>query len=292
MNVQADAEDGSTAACTAVRAGLLGRGIEESRTPPMHEAEGARLGLTYRYDTFDFDSLGLDDSDLADVLRKAQADGYAGVNVTHPFKESVIPLLDRLSPEALAIGAVNTVVFRDGAAVGYNTDSWGFAESFRSSLRNPRLGEIVLVGAGGAGKAVAVALINLGARRLSVLDSDRSKATQLTESLARGSARHFEVVTELGTALARAEGLVNATPVGMAKYPGMPVERASLRPDMWVADVVYLPAATELLRAAEAAGCQTLSGTGMAIFQAVKAFELITGAVPDPDEMRRHFRAA
>lgn len=292
MTGQADAEDGSTAAVshTGLRTGLLGRGILKSRTPPMHEAEGARLGLSYRYELFDFDALGLADSDLADVVGKTRHQGYAGLNITHPFKERVIPILDSLSPAAAAIGAVNTVVFRGGAAVGHNTDCWGFAESFRRGLQDPQLGEVVLIGAGGAGRAVAKALLDLGVRRLAIADSDRSKATRLIDSLRAHGSRVAEA-RELQPALARADGLVNATPVGMAKYPGMPVEPAWLRPALWVADVVYVPAETELLKAAAAAGCQTLPGAGMAIFQAVKAFELITGVAPDPEQMACHFQA-
>jgi shikimate dehydrogenase len=293
MNVPTEAEDGSTAAAVSqpvLRAGLLGRGIQESRTPRMHEAEGARLGLSYSYDLFDFDSLGLDDSDLADVVGRARRDGYAGLNVTHPFKERVIAILDGLSPDAAAIGAVNTVVFRDGVAVGHNTDCWGFAESVRRGLQDPELGAVVLIGAGGAGKAVAKALLDLGVQRLAITDSDRSKATRLIDSLRARGSRVAEAMP-LEPALARADGLVNATPVGMAKYPGLPVERTWLRPDLWVADVIYFPAETELLRAARAAGCQTLPGAGMAIYQAVKAFELITGMAPDPEQMARHFQA-
>lgn len=293
MNVQAESEDGSTTASphAALRAGLLGRGILESRTPHMHEAEGVRLGLSYRYDLFDFDSLGLDDSDLAEVVGRLRREGYAGLNVTYPFKERVIPLLDSLSPDAAAIGAVNTVVFRDGAAVGHNTDCWGFAESFRRGFDRPALGEVVLIGAGGAGKAVAKALADLGVRRLTIFDSDGAKAARLAASL-RVQGRSAVDITDLVPALAHADGLVNATPVGMAKHPGMPVEQAWLRADMWLVDVIYFPLETELLRAAQTMGCQAMSGSGMAVFQAAKAFELITGVAPDPDQMARHFQAA
>ncbi len=294
MNVQAEAEEDSTVAVlhSSFRVGLLGRAIQESRSPRMHEAEGARLGLSYTYDLFDFDSLGFADSDLADVVAKAQREGYAGLNITHPFKERVIPLLDSLSRDATAIGAVNTVVFREGTAVGHNTDCWGFAESFRQGLKTPRLGEVILVGAGGAGMAVGKALLDLGVHRLAVIDNDRSRATRLAENLhASGRTRCIADAAELQRALAHADGLVNATPVGMAKYPGMPVKRGWLRPALWVADIIYFPAETGLLKAARATGCQTLPGAGMAIFQAVKAFELITGVAPDPDHMARHFRA-
>lgn len=294
MNAQAEPSESSTgnALAPALRAGLVGRGIQDSRSPRMHKAEGARLGLSYDYQLFDFDHLDLADSDLPNLVAQVRADGYSGLNITHPFKERVIASLDSLSADAAAIGAVNTIVFGKEGAVGHNTDCWGFAESFRRGLSEPRLGGVVLIGAGGAGMAVAKALLNLGARRLTIFDADHAKSKRLVDSLrTRFGAERVESTADLGAALVGADGLVNATPVGMAKYPGMPLQSGWLRSDLWVADIVYFPADTELLRAARSAGCQTLPGAGMAIFQAVKAFELITGSAPDPEQMFRHFRA-
>ena len=153
-----------------------------------------------------------------------------------------------------------------------------------------KLDRVVLVGAGGGGMAVAHALVGLGASTIAILDLSPAKAAALAENLNRtfGAGRAF-AVDDLRHALADADGLVNATPVGMEKYPGTPVPTSLLHDRLWVADIVYFPAETELLRKAGEAGCRTLGGAGMAIFQAVKAFELITGAMPDADEMARHF---
>lgn len=277
----------------AMQAGLVGRGIQGSRSPRMHNGEGARLGLDYDYRLFDFDQLGLPDSELATVIAQARVEGYRGLNITHPFKECVVSFLDDFSPDAAAIGSVNTVVFQDGMSIGHNTDCWGFAESFVRGLSHPRLENVLLIGAGGAGMAVARALLGLGAGRLAIYDLDRAKAARLMESLCgRFGSERVGGSSDLEQDLAGADGLVNATPLGMAKYPGMPVNPRWLRPDLWVADIVYFPTETELLRAAAACGCRTLPGAGMAIFQAAKAFELITGVVPDPKQMARHFQAA
>jgi len=275
-----------------VRAALIGRGIQKSRTPQMHETEGARLGLRYAYALLDFDQLGLADDALPDVVRAAAQHGFAGLNVTHPFKQVVIPCLDDLSTDAEAIGAVNTIVLRDGRAVGHNTDCWGFAESFRRQMQGARLESVLLIGAGGAGMAVGRALVELGASRVAVFDVNGRKASALVHSLCSQFGRACAVMAnDLPGAMQTVDGLVNATPVGMAKYSGMPVPEGALRPDLWVADIVYFPAETELLRAAAARGSRILPGRGMAIFQAVKAFELITGLAPDPAEMARHFGA-
>jgi len=258
----------------------------------MHVAEGRRLGLDYAYDLLDFDRLELADDALPRVLRAAAAAGCAGLNVTHPFKQSVLPWLDGVAPEAEAIGAVNTVVFRDGRATGHNTDCFGFAESFRREMAGAALDRVLLLGAGGAGAAVGQALLGLGAAGIDVYDVDGDRAAALARRLGTqpGGAR-AGAVDDLASAARLADGLVNATPVGMAKYPGTPLPPACLRPDLWVADVIYFPAATALIAAARAAGCRTLPGRGMAIHQAVRAFEFFTGRPPDPEAMAAHFDA-
>jgi shikimate dehydrogenase len=273
-----------------LRAALVGCGIHASRTPGMHEAEGARLGLDYAYVLLDLDALDLPESALGDVLEAARRHGFAGLNVTHPFKQSIVPHLDELSEEAAAIGAINTVVFRTGRATGHNTDCWGFAESFRAAMQGADLDRVLLLGAGGAGRAVAHALLQLGAREILVYDIDRSRSAELCASIGSGhGSSRFIDVDDVADAAQEASGIVNTTPVGMTKYPGMPLPATALRPRLWVADIVYFPAETELLRAAAAAGCRTMSGRGMAVFQAVRAFDLIAGVRPDPQAMSRHF---
>lgn len=259
----------------------------------MHQAEGAHLGLNYTYQLIDFDPLQLDDSDLPMILREAQERGFAGVNITHPFKESVIDCLDALSPDATDIGAVNTVVFKGGERFGYNTDCWGFAESFRRSMHGAPINQVLQLGAGGAGRAVARALLELGAKHVDIFDIDASRASALASKLADGfGAGRAAAIESVEGPIQTADGLVNATPIGMTKYPGMPVEAERLRPDMWVADIVYFPAETRLLAAAQKCGARTLSGVGMAVFQAARAFELFTELKPDADRMARELESA
>ena len=273
-----------------VRAGLIGRGIQQSRTPRMHEREAERLGFSYRYSLFDMDLLGLKDDDFPSLMLKLKEDGYSGLNITHPFKQQVIACLDDLSPNGQSIGAVNTVVFRDGLAIGHNTDCWGFAESFSRGLPVARLDSVVLLGAGGAGMAVAKALLDLGAKVVTVCDVDLDRAERLAARLSNTAPLgQVSAALDPASAIASADGVVNATPVGMAKYPGIPIDPSLLRCEMWVADIIYFPEETQLLETARQAECQVLSGAGMAIFQAVRAFELITGMVPDSSAMTHHF---
>lgn len=274
-----------------VLVGLVGRGIQASRTPAMHEREASRLGLSCAYVLIDFDALGLEDSDLGAALQAAARSGFNGVNVTYPFKQSAMSLLDTVSPEADAIGAVNTIVFGQ-SIVGHNTDYWGFAESFRTQMDGVGLERVCIFGAGGAGSAVGAVLIGLGARQLTLVDPQMARAGALAARLARNGPAEVSVAMDAQVAVAEAEGVVNTTPVGMAKHPGMPFDPRWLRPAQWVADVVYFPPETELLRQARAIGCRTLPGIGMAIGQAVRAFEHFTGRTADMVAMASHFEAA
>ncbi|HKG83177.1 MAG TPA: shikimate dehydrogenase [Beijerinckiaceae bacterium] len=278
------------AAGRSVLAGLIGSGIQASRSPSLHEREGAEQGLRYIYKIIDIAALGLSPDVLPELLTAARRFGFAGLNITHPCKQTVIPLLDALSPDARALGAVNTVVFENGQAIGHNTDWSGFAESFRRELADVARGRVVQFGAGGAGAAVAHALLTLGVDRLTIIDTDAARAEELAAALGdRFGAGRAVAGADVADAVGGADGIVNTTPLGMAKYPGMPLAASLLHPRLWVADIVYFPLETELLRAARARGCRTMSGGGMAVFQAVGAFRLFAGVEPDAERMLRHF---
>lgn len=274
------------------RIGLIGRGIQQSRSPFMHEREGQRLGLRYSYSLIDFDQLGLPDGALGDVVEAARQLGFAGLNVTHPYKQAVIECLGSLSPDAQSIGAVNTIVFGDAAGVGHNTDGWGFAESFRAEMADLAPGEVTQFGAGGAGAAVAHALMDLGAQEITIVDPVVARAEELASRMVARHGMRVRATGDVAKAVAGARGIVNTTPVGMAKYPGIPFPADLLSANQWVAEIIYFPPETELLRLARALGCRTLAGTGMAVYQAVRAFELFTGIKPDRAAMIQHFEAA
>ena len=274
----------------AVLAGLIGAGIQASRTPAMHEHEGDAQGIRYLYRLIDLDALKLDVTALPQLLDAAQHTGFTGLNITFPCKQAVIPLLDELSPEARGIGAVNTVVFADGKRIGHNTDCLGFAEGFRRGLGDVPRQRVVQMGAGGAGAAVAHALLSEGVQQLSIFDVDEQRAQDLAANLNRNFAGdRARAGSDLARTMEAADGLVNTTPMGMQKMPGMPVPKALLRAGLWVAEIVYFPLETELLREARALGCRTLDGGTMAVFQAVKAFELFSGVQADAQRMQDHF---
>ncbi len=272
--------------------GLIGEGIQGSRSPALHEREARHLGLALHYQLIDLARAGRGASALPRLLDAAQTIGFAGVNITHPCKQAVLPLLDRLSADAQAIGAVNTVVFQDGERVGHNTDWSGFATPFRRALGDVALDHVTLLGAGGAGAAVAHAILTLGARQLSIADPDAARADALAASLrARFGGRLVQNARDAREAIVASDGVINATPIGMTGHPGTPVDPTWLDGRQWVAEIVYFPLDTEWLRAAKQRGCRTLDGGGMAVWQAVGAFELFTGSVPDAQRMEQHFRS-
>lgn len=271
--------------------GLLGRGIQHSRSPMMHEREAARLGIACSYVLIDFDALGFADSDLGAVLHTVNHLGFKGVNVTYPFKQAIMPLLDRISGEAKAIGAVNTVVFGKEIS-GHNTDYWGFAESFRTQMPGAALDRVCVFGAGGAGSAVGAALFGLGAHKISFVDDDKFRAEMLAARLSEMGSARAVAAEDVQLAVRDADGIVNTTPVGMTGHPGTPFPVAWLGSHQWVADVIYFPQETELLRYSRQAGCRTLPGMGMAIGQAARAFEYFTGRPADVEAMARHFEGA
>ncbi|MFD5759824.1 shikimate dehydrogenase [Streptomyces sp. NPDC127044] len=268
--------------------GLIGSGIGPSLSPALHEREADRQGLRYVYRLLDIDALGVGPEAVGDLVRAARDLGFDGLNITHPCKQLVIDHLDELAPQAAALGAVNTVVFEGGRAIGHNTDVTGFAASFARGLPDVPLERVVQLGAGGAGAAVAHAVLTLGAGHVTVVDAMPDRAADLAAGLNRhfGAGRAAAATPDaLGGLLARADGVVHATPTGMAAHPGLPFPAELLHPGLWVAEVVYRPLETELLRTARAVGCATLDGGGMAVFQAVDAFRLFTGREPDAVRM-------
>jgi len=270
--------------------GLIGTGIQASRTPSMHEHEGEAQGLRYVYKLIDMEVLGIGIDALPDLLTAAERMGFNGLNITHPCKQAVIPLLHDLSPDARALGAVNTVVLKDGKRTGHNTDWVGFAENFKRGMADVPRDRVVQLGAGGAGSAVAHAAMHLGVNHLTIIDVDPSRAQTVADGLnARFGTGRATAGTDVAAALAQAQGLINTTPIGMDAHPGLPLPASLLRPDLWVAEVIYFPLETALLRAASALGCRTLDGGGMAVFQAVEAFRLFTEIQPDAARMRAHF---
>jgi shikimate dehydrogenase len=271
--------------------GLIGAGIGESLSPALHMREASCLGLEYEYRLLDLDELGREPEEVGSLVDEARRLGFSGLNVTHPCKQLVVPELDDLSAEAESLGAVNTIVFDGARAIGHNTDTAGFQEAFVRGVPGVATGDVVQLGAGGAGAAVAHAILGLGAARLTLLDVERDRAAGLAQTLeatfgaGRATAGDLH---DLRSLLTRADGLIHATPTGMTGHPGTAVPRDLLNARLWVAEVVYFPITTRLLEDARAKGCRTLNGAPMVALQAAGSMELFTGLRPDRERMLRH----
>src|SRR5882724_735611 len=267
--------------------GLIGAPIAQSASPAMHERAADALGVRCHYQLIEV--AGADAAGLRALLDGVRRLGFAGVNVTFPYKEAVIPLLDDLSPAAREIGAVNTVVVRDNRLVGYNTDATGVERAVSGLVKTSNHGAVALIGAGGVGKAIAHALAVLGVAELAVFDSDRAKAEQIATQL-RGR-QQIRIAESIEDAVQRATGLVNGTPIGMLPDRGTPVPEALLHQGLWVADAVYSPLWTPLLTAAKARGAKIMTGRDLAVHQGADAFQLFTGFTPPIVEMGNAFDA-
>jgi shikimate dehydrogenase len=269
------------------RVGLLGHGIGPSLTPPMHEREAARLGLDYTYDIVDL--IDQPDVDLGRELDRLEAAGYAAVNVTHPFKQDVLRHVDETSDAVARIGAANLVLLRPGRRVAHNTDYSGFRAGLEDFLGDRPRGTVLQVGAGGAGLATACTLADLGFERVVVHDRSEDATARLVERFGGADGPFLSSGGDLDAWLAQVEGVVHVTPTGMREHPGVALDVELLGPDAWVAEVVYRPLETELVRRARARGLATLDGGAMAVGQAVESIRLITGLDPDPASMHAHF---
>jgi shikimate dehydrogenase len=272
--------------------GLIGEGIGQSLSPALYEGEAAHHGIRCLYQRIDLDELRLSPDVLPELLTAAERFGFKGLNITHPCKQEVIPYLHALSDEARAIGAVNTVVLSHGRRVGHNTDHYGFSQNMQQHMGGRRIGRVVQLGAGGAGSAVADAILRLGAERLTLFDFVPERADTLAQSLrVRFPHAAVEAGKDLAAAMREADGLINATPVGMHKHPGTPLNPALLESRHWFAEIIYFPLETELLRVARQKGCHTIDGLGMVVHQAARAFELYTDGIPaDAGRMTSHVR--
>jgi shikimate dehydrogenase len=273
--------------------GLIGSNIQNSLSPVLHEDAFEAAGIRGHYHLMDLDVL--QQTDLGGMLESVRRLGFAGVNFTHPYKEAVIPFLDMLSSEARQIGAVNTVVIgKDGGTAGHNTDRIGFRRAFIEEF-GEKLAErlvVLLLGAGGAGRAVAFALIDLGVRTLFIYDKVKSRAAALCADIEDFAPGRSEIADNLADVASSAAGIVNATPIGMLGYSGVPIAPELVSETHWAADVIYTPLETQFITTARAKGSRVMRGDGLCVHQAAEAFRHFTGLVPDIVRMHRVFAAA
>ena len=277
---------------TTTLLGLIGTPVEHSKSPAMYNHCFQKFGLDWAYLAFD-----IPQEKAGDAVRAIRTLGMRGANVTMPCKNAVIPYLDRLTPAAEAIQAVNTIVNENGTLVGYNTDGCGYTQNLRRSGVEVKGKKIVLLGGGGAASAIAIQAALEGAAEIAVFNLKDAfwprveKGLQAIAKAAPGCAITLNDLQDreaLHRAILRCDILSNATRVGMAPYEEQSniTDLSWFRPDLTVTDVVYAPPRTKMLREAGAAGCLTCDGLGMLLCQGAEAFRLYSGLEMPVEEIR------
>ncbi|HTM55186.1 MAG TPA: shikimate dehydrogenase [Pirellulales bacterium] len=262
---------------------VFGQPVAGNPTQYMMEKAFAQVGLDWRYLTLEVAAAG-----LADAVRGMRAMGFRGCNLTIPHKVAVIPLLDRLSEAASLMGAVNCVNRVGNELVGENTDGKGFVQSLRAST-DPAGRDVVILGAGGAARAIAVEVGLAGAARITIVNRSPERGQELATLISDKLKVPSQFVKWEGSyeVPPETEVLINATSIGLGDEDArVPLAAKTLEPDMVVADVIFNPRDTRLLREARERGCQTIDGLGMLVNQAVIGFKIWTGVEPSADVMR------
>ena len=267
-----------------VRLGLIGDNIAASQAPRLHTLAGALRGISVRYDLLVPAQIGLGFDAL---FERCMEGSYHGINVTHPYKERAAARVEMENPLVRAMGAVNLVRFDVDRQRGFNTDYSGFVAAWRAKFGADSPGVVCQVGAGGAGRAIAFALAELGAEAIRLVDVDRGRAQALAQAL-RTTHLQLDVATfsDSEEAVAKARGLVNCSPVGMVGHDGTPIPRRFMRGAAWAFDAVYTPVHTRFLVDAAAAGLGTLSGYELFFHQGVDGFEIFFGGSVDREWLR------
>lgn len=270
-----------------IRLGLIGDNIAASRAPDLHHAAARICGIDIAYERLVPSDLGMH---FDDVFARARAEGFRGLNITHPYKERVLRFVTVEDPVVKAIGACNTVLFGE-PAIGLNTDYTGYVAAFRGRFGAMPPGVVAIAGSGGAGKAIAFALAKLGTKSLALFDVDDRKSQALAAALKQHQVgMAISAAPSLQAACEGADALINCTPGGMNGYGGDAFAGVQLQGRRWICDVVYTPIETDFLKRAAAVGVDILSGYELFLYQGLYAFKHFTGYDVDESILRRELR--
>lgn len=268
-----------------IRLGLIGDNITRSQSPRLHRLAGLQNGVPVVYDRLVPVDMG---QDFEQVFANVAISGYRGINVTYPYKERAASKVVIDDPLVRAIGAVNTVVFDANGPHGFNTDYSGFVAAYQRVRGDAPPGPVLMIGAGGVGKAVAFGILALGGTHIAIIDRDLDKAQALATVLTSVQpGLKTQTATDAASLVDNAVGIINCTPIGMVGYPGTPLPRAALAGAEWAFDAIYTPVDTTFLGDAAAEGLQIISGYELFFGQGVDAWSIFTGLPLDEARLRR-----
>ncbi|RUM53822.1 MAG: shikimate dehydrogenase [Marinomonas sp.] len=260
--------------------GLIGQSISASRSPSLHNMLGELKQLPVSYELQELDSSAVEA--FTERLSLIREKGFIGTNVTFPFKQIAVDSADEVNDSVKKVGSTNTLLLKDGKVCAFNTDYTGFIRGYRTRLADQAAGKVLMIGAGGVGRAVAFGLFEVGATELFITDLNVAGAEALAQSLNDSGYKATVIAADEVADIAKGvDGLVNCTPVGHYKTPGNPLAASAFGGQKWAFDAVYTPLDTEFLKAANAAGLTIVSGFDLFFYQALDAFEIFTGVQVD-----------
>ncbi len=256
--------------------GVIGHPIEHSMSPPMHNNAYKQLNMDYVYVAFH-----VQPEDIEKLITSAKTLGICGLNVTIPHKTTIIPYLDEIDETAKKIGAVNTIQFKDNKAKGYNTDGIGAIKSIQeyTTLQDKN---ILILGAGGASKAISFSLINENINSLTIANRTKENAEQLIENIKKQTnftKIQYHTINDVDEIIEDMDIIINTTPIGMYPHHEVkpPIKTDNINKNHIVMDIIYNPLETQLLKQSKENGAQTINGTSMLINQGLVSFEIFTG---------------
>ncbi len=272
-----------------IKLGLLGNNIGRSRAKNLHELLGELYGLSVSYLPMDLAGHRQPVS-ILNELERCRKEGFRGVNVTHPYKREAFDVVSTIASFPMGLTSVNTVLFSEQTMVADNTDYSGCCRAFRHHFGEDfHPGRVLMLGTGGVGVAIAYAMKTLGAEELIVADTNKELASAFVSQMSDSGLKVRLAGPDLLIEMRNAQGLVNATPVGMFQYPGCAFPENGLASQKWAFDAVYTPENTEFLGACRKRGIATLSGFALFLFQGLDAFERFSGIIADAKEVERIF---
>lgn len=274
-----------------IKLGLIGSGISQSLTPHIFNAEARSLGIDLCYDFIDLEDSQYSGNTFEQIIEEKLCEGYVGFNVTYPFKTHAVKFVDYATPIVNRVGSLNTVYIKNGNLYGDNTDYSGFLKTLKNNFSDENGDHVILIGLGGAGVALAMALIEWGVGQLTLHDLDLQKSMTAKRFLENSDSKcRIDIAVDLKKDVVEsASGIINATPIGMKKYPGTPIETNWILSSHWLIDIIYFPIKTELLNAVLLKDCHAISGIELAINQAEDAFKIFTGKSVDSIRFRQVF---
>lgn len=272
-----------------IKLGLLGNNLGRSRAKNLHELLGEMYGIHVTYEPMDLKGREQPVSIRAE-LERCRDEGYRAVNVTHPYKREAFAFVRTMPAFPQGLTSVNTVLFNDDGMLADNTDYSGCCRAFRSHFgENFKPGRVLMLGTGGVGVAIAYAMQTLEAEELVVSDTNQELAAELVAQMKEGPLPVRLASDDLLLEMEQAQGLVNATPIGMFQYPGCVFPKTGLNSQRWAFDAVYTPENTEFLDACRNRGIDTLSGFKLFLFQGLDAFHHFTGITPEAEKVESAF---